>query len=425
MSSLLVDREYLGGSGMLSSGRTGTKAGTMAMVMALAALCLGTSAAVAVADPSTVIGQWRFDEGAGQSAVDDGPFALDGRLGLTDAVDARDPDRVAGSSGGALHFEGGTFVRLPAATELEPTTLTLEAVVRASASPGLYRYVVSHGAQGCVAGSYGLYTGEHGGMAFYVFDGQEFHVTAQIAPADVWNGAWHHVAGTFDGSSLRLLVDGHPVGQPVPAPPTIAYALTSTDHYFGTYQGTCALPLRGDVDLVRMWHGALASDFLAGLSDAALAPTPTPVVLPTTVPTATDEQSQGDAPASRSTITPVAEGTVYPAALGGVAGSGTVASTPGAPARACVVKSSGGRLRAGQATTLTVKVALRGKPLKAVRVVAMAAAKRRVGQAKTAKDGRARLRLKPAAHGKITLKVAGRQDCASTTLSVLKAAAKR
>jgi hypothetical protein len=407
---------------MLSSGGTGRKAGWMAMVMALAALGLGTSAAVAAADPSTVVGQWRFDEAGGQSAVDDGPFALDGRLGLTDAVDARDPDRVAGRSGGALHFEGGTFVRLPAATELEPTTLTLEAVVRAGGSPGLYRYVVSHGAQGCVAGSYGLYTGEHGGIAFYVFDGQEFHVTAQVAPADIWNGAWHHVAGTFDGTSLRLLVDGHPVGQPVAAPPAVAYALTSTDHYFGTYQGTCALPLRGDVDLVRMWRGALAPDFLAGLSDAALAP-PSTTIVPPTLPTATAEESQGDAPASRSTITPVAEGTVYPGALGGASGGGSVASTPGAPPRACVVKSSGGRLRAGTTTTLTVKVALRGKPLKAVRVVAMAAAKRRVGQAKTAKDGRARLRLKPAARGKIKLKVAGRQDCGSATLSVLKAAA--
>lgn len=393
----------------------------MALLVALGALGMGVSTASA-ADPSTVVGQWRFDEAGGQAALDDGPFGLDGRLGLSDAVDDRDPDRIAGASGGALRFDGGTFVRLPAASQLEPQTLSLEAVVRASSSPGTFRYVISHGAQGCIAGSYGLYTGEHGGMAFYVFDGQDFHVTAQIAPTGIWDGTWHHVAGTFDGTSLRLFVDGHPVGQPLPAPPTISYALTSTDHYFGTYQGTCALPLRGDVDLIRMWRGALAPDYLAQLSDAALAPPAEPVA-PPVVPTASETQSQGDAPAGRSTIAPIAEGTSFAAPASVVAAGTPPTPTPGAPARACVVKPSATRLRAGRATILTVKVAYRGQPLKAVRVVAMAAAKRRLAQGKTARDGRARLHLRPAARGTIKLKVAGRHDCSTTTLSVLKAAA--
>ena len=43
--------------------------------------------------------------------------------------------------------------------------------MRGPSSPGQFRYVVSHGAQGCLAGSYGLYTAQDGGMAFYVFDG--------------------------------------------------------------------------------------------------------------------------------------------------------------------------------------------------------------------------------------------------------------
>ena len=117
----------------------------------------------AAAGTSTVLGQWRFDENGGQTAVDDGPYGLDGRLGVTAEADAHDPDRLPGVSGGALRFDG-SFVRLPGATELEPPSLTVEAVVRADASPGRFRYVISHGAQGCLAGSYGLYTGEHGGI---------------------------------------------------------------------------------------------------------------------------------------------------------------------------------------------------------------------------------------------------------------------
>jgi hypothetical protein len=408
------------------AGRGAVIAAIVALLAALGALGLGAATAGA---QSAVLGQWRFDEGAGQAAVDDGPFALDGRLGLTTGVDVNDPTRIPGVSGGALHFDGASFVRLPNAPELEPTAMTLEAVVRAPSSPGQFRYVVSHGAQGCVAGSYGLYTGQHGGIAFYIFDGHDFKLTPAIGPDGIWNGAWHHVAGTFDGRTMRLFVDGHPVGEPVAVAASIAYALTSSDHYIGTYQGTCSLPLRGDVDLIRMWDGPLAPDYIGSLADAALtapvstiAPPRTPA--PESVPVADAAQSQGDAPASRSTLTPIAPGSSYSATAQQLARPGT-AATPGAPARACVVRPSAKRVRAGRRTTFTVHVALRGKPLKAVRVVATEArTKRRLASGKTARDGRARLKVKPSRRGSLTLKVLGRTDCRATALTILKAAAR-
>jgi hypothetical protein len=410
------DREKAGGM----QGRGGKGGIALAMLlMALGALSIGTSMAAADT-PSQVIGQWRFDEGGGQTAVDDGPYALDGRLGPTDDVDVRDPARIPGLSGGALRFGGGSLVRLPSSPELEPGTMTLEAVVRADASPGQFRYVVAHGAQGCLAGSYGMYTGAHGGIAFYVFDGNRFYVTAEVAPKDVWNGAWHHVGATFDGQALRLFLDGHPVGDALRAPVSIAYELTSNDHYFGIYQGTCALPFTGDVDLIRSWRGPLAPDHLADLATAALTPPAPDDPPPATVPTATAQQSQGDAPASALSIAPIAAGFSYRAATGVVSGNGTPADTPGAPARACVLTPSVKHVRAGHATTLTVRVALRGKPLKAVRVVAMAAAQRRVAQGTTASNGRARLHLKSSRGGTLRLKAAGRTDCGTTTLTVVK-----
>ncbi len=406
----------------------GCKRGRAAKLVALLLVALGALSMVGVgtagADQSTVIGQWRFDEGGGQRAIDDGPFGLDGRLGVSDDVDARDPERIAGLSGGALRFDGRGLVRLPPAAELEPETLTLEAVVRGSSSPGQFRYVVSHGAQGCIAGSYGLYTAQDGGMAFYIFDGTHFYVTAAAGPADIWNNAWHHVAGVMDGRSLRLYVDGHPVGDPIATPPTIAYALTSSDHYFGTYQGTCALPLRGDVDLIRLWRGPLAPDYVAALADNALLvkPVTPPAVAPSpeSVPVATVADSQGEAPASRSTLAAIAPGTSYVPTRLPAAG---VAPKPiaGAPPRACSVRSSSKRVRAGRRTVLTVRVALRGKPLKAVRVVARDARHRKLASAVTARDGRARLGVKPAGHGKVAVGVVGRTDCSSAALTVLRA----
>jgi hypothetical protein len=391
------------------------------LLVALGALSMGVSTAGAT--PSTVVGQWRFDESGGQRAVDDGPFGLDGRLGSTDEVDAGDPERIAGLSGGALHFDGRGFVRLPAAPELEPGTLTLEAVVRGPSSPGHFRYVVSHGAQGCLAGSYGLYTAADGGMAFYVFDGSNFYVTAAIGPAAIWNGAWHHVAAVFDGSSLRLLVDGHPVGAPIAAPQSIAYALTSSDHYIGTYQGSCALPLQGDIDLIRLWHGPLAPDFIGTLADSALhvaPPSTPPSPSPESVPVATAADSHADAPASRTTLVPIAPGTSFAASRPPADGVAPKAIA-GAPPRACSVRSSSRRVRAGRRTVLTVRVVLRGKPLKSVRVVARDARRRKLASAVTARDGRARLGVKPARRGTVAVGVVGRTDCSSAALTVLRA----
>jgi hypothetical protein len=401
--------------------------GRVAVVLLAALGALLMVAAGASADASTVIGQWRFDEGSGQTVFDDGPFGLDGRLGLTDSVDSRDPTRVSGAAGGALHFDGNTFVRLPSAAELEPTTLTVEAVVRADRSPGQFRYVVSRGATGCEAASYGLYTGVAGGIAFYVYNGSTYRVTSAASPADVWNGAWHHVAGVFDGSAVRLYVDGHPVGHPQPAPPAIAYALTSPDAYFGTYQGSCALPFNGDVDLVRLWRGPLAADFVGALSDAALgsppvAADPAPTPDPQTVPIATVDDSTADAPASRSPLTPIAAGQ----SIASAPSATPPKPTPGAPARACVIKPSIKRLPVGHKTSMTVSVALRGKPLTAVKVIATeATSRKRLASAKTRRDGRARLRVTAARRGTVNITVQGRADCASAALAVGKAPGKK
>jgi hypothetical protein len=402
-----------------SWGRQATARKTVALLASLAALC--AAAGTARADNSTVVGQWRFDEGAGQTVFDDGPFGLDGRLGLTDNADAGDPTRVPGLAGGALHFDGKSFVRLPDAPELEPPTLTVEAVVRAATSPGQYRYIVSRGAQGCEAASYGLYTAQAGGIAFYVYNGETYRVSATAAPADIWNGAWHHVAGVFDGTSVRLYVDGHPVGTPQPAPANIAYALTSPDTYFGTYQGSCALPLDGDVDLVRIWRGPLAPDFVGGLADAALSPPPVAppaTAAPDSVPLASAGDSSADAPASRTTLTPIAGGQSLPSTNKPSPGK---PPAPGAPARACIIKPSTKSLRAGRRTSMTVRVALRGKPLKSVKVIATEARPRkRLASGKTARDGRAKLKVKPSRKGTVTVSVLGRIDCASAAVTVKK-----
>ena len=310
----------------------------------------------AAAEP-TLVGQWRFDELDGQVAVDDGPHRLDGRLGGTDAPEADDPVRIAGASGRALRFTGATFVRLPESDALALQALTAEAVVRAPTSPGQWRYVLSRGSQGCAAGAYGLYTAAAGGMSFYVFDGTRYIVSATARPVDVWNGAWHHVAGSFDGRALRLFVDGRPVGEPVDAPLRIDYSSTSTRAAVGQYAGACELSFRGDIDLVRLWSGARSPEALAVAAGES----------------GTGTGQAGPLPAA-------APGTVLAA----------VGASRAHRRRACRVRLLS--ITRKRRTVVRVRATVGQRPLRAARIVARPTGRHRV-LARTRTDARGRARL--------------------------------
>ena len=344
-----------------------------------AVVCLLGGGSASAATEAGLLGQWRFDEGAGQVAVDDGPHRLAGRLGSSgDGVDGADPERIAGASGGALHFEGGDFVALPDSPAFAVQSLTAEAVVRAGGSPGAWRYLVSRGGTGCIAGSYGLYTGAAGGVALYVFDGTRYVVSATARPEDVWDGAWHHVAGTFDGRALRLFVDGRLVGEPMQAPLRIDYATASMHASFGQYAGDCELSFTGDLDLVRLWSVARSPGEIGGAAPGGGGPAP-------------------------GFLSPAAAGSFIPRPSPG--GSG-------ASRRRCVVRVLGASARSTGATRVRVRVTRRTRPLRSARVVVRPVGRERVlASARTNRSGRAVLALRRLRPRHVRIGVHGHARC--------------
>ena len=128
-------------------------------------------AAPAAAGGPTLVGYWPMIEGSGQVVHDFSGHGNSGVLGTTTAVEPSDPTWIRGGVFNALRFSGSQMVTVPDSPSLDPAQVTVLALVRGLGSPGQWRYVVSKGAMGCTAGSYGLYTGFSGGMAFYVFNG--------------------------------------------------------------------------------------------------------------------------------------------------------------------------------------------------------------------------------------------------------------
>lgn len=221
-----------------------------------------------------VAAQWRMDEGSGQLVRDSSGNGLHGRLGSTSGDDETDPLWTSGRIGeGALAFPGGArSVFVPDSPLLEPPQVTAEAWVRRSGSPGPFAYVLSKGASTCVAASYAIYSGFAGGLTFYVYNGSSYRLASPDAGRSVWDGKWHHVAGTFDGALVHLYIDGVEVGAGTPAS-AIAYGLpTSEAFYIGNYRGSCDRPFTGEIDNVRIWSRALNAGEIATLASAEDAP---------------------------------------------------------------------------------------------------------------------------------------------------------
>ncbi len=69
--------------------------------------------------------------------------------------------------------------------------------------------------------------------------------------------AWHHVAGTYDGSELQIYLDGSAVGTALSASGTIGSGTQNC--YLGTMTGSND-PFTGGIDEVSIWSRALSSD---------------------------------------------------------------------------------------------------------------------------------------------------------------------
>lgn len=241
-----------------------------ALAMVLCAIGAGLAAPVAAAADPDLLGQWSFEDAFDPNIHPAADSSGHGNDLTIQGADANDTGRF----GYAFSFAGGDALRRTQATGLEPQAVTVTAWVRAAASPGSLKYVVAKGDDACGAASWALYTGTMGaggGLRFYVYDGTTPHLSPSIDGASIWNGQWHAVAGTFDGSTVRFYVDGVQIGAGTPAQTNIAYALPNRDFTIGDYTSSCPGGVGGhvgDVDETRVYNRALSSAEVAQLSTA-------------------------------------------------------------------------------------------------------------------------------------------------------------
>jgi hypothetical protein len=292
------------------------------IVFSSLALILMFLSAAAAQGASPLIAQWGFETAENVGGQELTPDASGNGLSLATAAGAMNFGSAEGKFG---QYLGGGNTATPEVTSplLAPQHLTLLAWIKQEGDPGPLRYIAGRGDDGggsCSGGSYDLYTGYpgNGGLHFYIRTTAPGAppVLSEPAPESVFDGHWHLVAGTYDGTNVRFFVDGNEVGPPMPAP-GIAYEapMTGSSFYVDRYAPEVGCPdagsFPGDIDEVRVYDRALSQTELARL---AAAPGPG---APALVPDTPEEAAHSEEPhAGGGTVGPPRVGpTPVPAGL--------------------------------------------------------------------------------------------------------------
>jgi hypothetical protein len=176
-----------------------------------------------------------------------------------------------GEVGQTFQFNGHGDVSVPDSPSLETPQVTVEAWVKSAvAGPTAefnYKDLVEDD-----GGAYGLYTSVDGGLAFFISDGINAPFLSPEAGPGIWDGQWHHVAGTFDGSTVRLYVDGKQVGSGTPAPVNINHNISSIHNL--QLGGVAEFPssgFDGSIDELSVYNRPLSASEIQAIYNAGSA----------------------------------------------------------------------------------------------------------------------------------------------------------
>jgi len=206
---------------------------------------------------------WHFDEGTGTTAGDASGNANHGTIhGAT--WTGTPPTWVEGKYGMALQFDGvDDYVDCGNDASLDVTNaITLEAWIYLDSWSGLWDRVVAKTASGALSYILGI-SATYRGVYFGLFkDTAQTYITGQTA---IPMNTWTHIAGTWDGSTMKIYING--VEQPEMKSFSGPITVTTTHLYIGWdeygKETVERYQFEGIIDEVRIWDIALPPEVVA------------------------------------------------------------------------------------------------------------------------------------------------------------------
>ena len=202
----------------------------------------------------SLVAHWALDDGAGTAATD----SAGSNHGTVQGAASWGP----GHAGGALALDGAltSYVNCGTSDALNITdAITLSAWVYASEPAESLRPIVGKGDH-----AYMLRHGSGETFDFFIHSSGAWHQISAPAPEALYASAWIHVAGTFDGSQLRLYVNGV-----LATSQDYAGTISLADHEVNIGRNSEEIDrvYRGAIDEVRIYNSALTEAEVLYLSN--------------------------------------------------------------------------------------------------------------------------------------------------------------
>ncbi len=181
-------------------------------------VAVNTSGRISSRVEYTVAGYWHFDEGAGTALSD---ASGSGNSGSAPPLAGHWLAGADCRAGNCYGFDGSTdYFQIDDAPSIRLQQVTVEAwfsttnsslsqAIVSKLGSGGYQLSLNSGSAACGSAT----------LCFEASLGGARYAAAATPPAGVSSNAWHHVAGSYDGSTVRLYLDGVEVASAVQAGP--------------------------------------------------------------------------------------------------------------------------------------------------------------------------------------------------------------
>ncbi len=195
-----------------------------------------------------LVSQWTFDEGSG-SVVEDSIGSNTGSL-------VNNPTWASGMQGSALQFDGtSNYVNVEDSTSLQPSQISVSFwVKRNGAQPDWAKMLMKGSGAAAPWGSYKFEFSGSSDTNFYWMVGFTDNTSGVVSSVtSLADNQWYFVTGTYDGTRVRLFINGNPE----------SYSeVTKTIKYDTTPLTIGAGPgysfFNGSIDDVRVYNRALS-----------------------------------------------------------------------------------------------------------------------------------------------------------------------
>jgi len=202
------------------------------------------------------VAHWRFEEGEGQTAYDNTDNNNDGTLGSTSSSDTNDPSWAEGRFGGALSFDGAdNYITCGTDSSLAlDNNLTISTWFKGGLQAGTRGVIIWRVAYDGNDHGYSLEISDYNEARLRVWSGSDGNNTVD-STSSVTNDEWHHIAGVYDGSYMRMYIDG--VEENTDA---WAYSPTAQSTTVRVGGNSTQYPLAGILDDLRVYNYARSAE---------------------------------------------------------------------------------------------------------------------------------------------------------------------